>query len=853
MLHEVGHLIGLDHTQAGQQFFFNSGQFGFVPIMFPFITRGATILRRDDQAWVSWLYPAPDFATQTGTISGSIRRRPGGAFGGANVVAVPVTAPAPAGGLTEGIDQVSAVSDFLLLGDGGYVLPGLPTGDYVVFIEPLNSSFTEGSGVGPFNDRFTGFPKDYYNGAGESGDPAADDPTQQSVVPVQAGQEVAGIVLVSNETAGQLDSLGDDDEEQFLFPPGFLFPFYGTTYDEVVVNSDRNLTFVSGDGGMGEARDEARFLGRSPRIAPLFTDLDPTAGGDVTSTFEDNSLTFAWTDVPEFAQFGTRPGNTFSVTLFPTGDILFQYGETSILPDSGLQAIVGISPGGLSSGTSTDLSELSNPIATPEGPLYQIFGGASFDLNNQTLFFDASAGQFFYLYPFLNGDISSFTGFAIMNDSDEAAILDIEGLSSDGSFQEYPKNPGLEVLESKKQLAKLGAEFFDLPIASERDGWVRIGANTDKLASFFLFGDGLADPQSQLDGSVAFTQQGNPLYFTRIFDGAATFPRIGGAEDAVTTLYIANPNSDLITVTLTLFDEMGNAVGVPVEREIPGNGCLEERVIEIFGAAQVVGGFIRVDVNGPGAVGFELVQLEDTIFGFNASFGNEGTTSYSGQLASGSLAPGVSIFTSVKISNVSGAAREVTLTASDENGAEIGTTMVTLLPNQSLESSVADLFGLGDVATAPAVVGSLTVTADGDGVIGDVVFGEAFGLRYGAALPLQSQLLRRAIFSQVANEEDAEDPSRTTFTGLAFFNPNGEIVDITIRVFTLDCELVGETTIQLAAGARIATVLTSLVVESAGQSRGYIEVLATLPVVAQELLGNQKLDYLSAVPPTIFQ
>ncbi len=850
VLHEIGHLIGLDHTQAGQQFFFNSGQFGFVPMMFPFIARGPTILRLDDRAWVSWLYPEPGFAAGSGTISGSIRRRPGGPFAGSNVVAVPVSQQTPAGGLTEGVDHVSAVSDFLLVGDGGFELPGLPGGDYVLFIEPLNSAFTDGSGVGPFDTRFTGFPKDYYNGADESGDPAADDPTQRTVLTVAAGQILPDIVLVSNETVGQLDSLGDDDEEQFPFPSGFMFPFYGTTYETVVVNSDGNLTFVSGDGGLGEARDEARFLGRSPRIAPR---LDPTAGGDVTSTFENNSLTFAWTDVPEFAQFGTRPGNTFSVTLFPTGDILFRYGETSILRDSGLQAIVGLSPGGLTSGTPTDLSELSNPIGTPAGPIYQVFAGASFDLNNQTLFFDASRGQFFYLYPFLDGDFSSFTGFAITNDSDETAILDVEGLNADGVFQDYPKNPGLELLESKKQLAQLGAEFFDLPINSERDGWVRIGANTDQLASFFLFGDGLADPQSKLDGSVAFTEQGNPLYFTRIFDGAETFPRVGGAEDAVTTLYLANPNSDPITLTLTLFDGMGNAVGDPVERELPGKGCLKERVIEVFGVAQVVGGFIRVDVNGPGAVGFELVELEDTLLGFNASFGNDGTTSYSGQLASGNLAPGVSIFTSVKISNVSGMTRVVTLTATDEEGSEIGTTMVTLEPNQSLESSVADLFGLGDVATAPSVVGSLTVTADGDGVIGDVVFGEAFGLRYGAALPLQTQLLRRAIFSQVANAEDAEDPSRQTFTGLAFANPNGETVDITIRVFTLDCQLVGETTIQLVPGGRIATLLAALVAESIGQTRGYIEVLASLPVVAQLLLGNQILDYLSAVPPTVYQ
>ncbi|MDA2928134.1 hypothetical protein MYX78_13070, partial [Acidobacteria bacterium AH-259-G07] len=38
--------------------------------------------------------------------------------------------------------------------EGSYVIPGLLPGSYLIFIEPLLPSFTGGSRVGPFDNRF---------------------------------------------------------------------------------------------------------------------------------------------------------------------------------------------------------------------------------------------------------------------------------------------------------------------------------------------------------------------------------------------------------------------------------------------------------------------------------------------------------------------------------------------------------------------------------------------------------------------------------------------------------------------------------------------------------------------------
>ncbi|MCZ6486028.1 MAG: matrixin family metalloprotease, partial [Acidobacteria bacterium] len=91
--HEIGHLIGLDHTQANSELASNAdlSDDQFIPLMHPFVIDGGTQLPiQDDIAWVSWLYPSMAFPGSTGTITGRISRRSGGFLPGANVVAVNV-------------------------------------------------------------------------------------------------------------------------------------------------------------------------------------------------------------------------------------------------------------------------------------------------------------------------------------------------------------------------------------------------------------------------------------------------------------------------------------------------------------------------------------------------------------------------------------------------------------------------------------------------------------------------------------------------------------------------------------------------------------------------------------------
>ncbi len=148
-------------------------------------------------------------------------------------------------------------------------------------------------------------------------------------------------------------SLGDDDSEEVPLP--FAFPFFGKSYDRVFVNSDGNLTFGAAESA-STPRTLSRLVSGPPRAAPLLADLDPSAGGRVTTTSRAESFSVKWTEVP---QFDIPDKNTFEVTLFPDGRVAFSY-DANNLSATMEEAAVGIAAGGGPEGLqTTDLSSVA--------------------------------------------------------------------------------------------------------------------------------------------------------------------------------------------------------------------------------------------------------------------------------------------------------------------------------------------------------------------------------------------------------------------------------------------------------------------------------------------------------------
>ena len=468
-----------------------------------------------------------------------------------------------------------------------------------------------------------------------------------------------------------------------------------------------------------------------------------------------------------------------------------------------------------------------------------------------------------------SGAEAAFDGLAFTNLSHAKAPLDLEVITSTASTAAVSQSPQTDHnrasvnLPSGQQTALLRTDLFEGD--PSQPAWIELISDPSQIHGFFQFG---SDALSQLDGGVAITQTSTDIVLTRVFEGAGAFR----GQMATTRVSILNPNQDPVTMELN-YRPLANGASsqgtFTVIRTIEGRSFLDEPVADLFATTssanplgvQLSGGLIDGRVtDGDGVVAFQVIQLTDqsTVLGLNAATGNTTTRAYSAQLAS---QPG--LFTSVNVVNSSDEQRNVTLKAVLEDGSDQGDPVAFVLdPGEQFTEDAGVLFGTAAAGAHPAqeqgFVASLIVEADGEGVVGDVIFGDSLNFAYAASLPLQTRPFTEAVFNQVANVSGF-------FTGLAFFypgsaeggSPQGPQPDaeITVQVFLPGGEMADESVLTLAAGERISRLVEQLVgeIELAG---GYVRIFSTEEIIAQMLfgvVGPQGIQLFSAVPPSVIR
>ncbi|MGB5165397.1 MAG: hypothetical protein WBN61_09085, partial [Woeseiaceae bacterium] len=323
MVHEFGHWTNFAHTVVNGQLYIGAGDttgpnpnntFGPAPnpftdiveTMYPFYFGppiGTATPEADDIAIASRMYPEPDYASTTGEISGQIL------LGNQRVTGVNVIARNVADPFNDAVSAISSdFTDNTAQADpnvGQYRITGLtPGADYAVYVDTVLAGGFSTSLSNPLPG-----PEEFYNGAMESSDPNTDDPSVYTAVTAAAGSPNTGIDIIFNQP-GEGDPLpvGDDGSVRIGLP--FAYGICGQEFNDVYVNANGNLTFGTGSSDFSESAQE--MLDGPPRIAGLWDDLNPSAGGSVFYTTTNNTFTVTWQDVPEWFATGS---NTFSIEL----------------------------------------------------------------------------------------------------------------------------------------------------------------------------------------------------------------------------------------------------------------------------------------------------------------------------------------------------------------------------------------------------------------------------------------------------------------------------------------------------------------------------------------------------------
>lgn len=245
-------------------------------------------------------------------------------------------------------------------------------------------------------------------------------------------------------------ALTDDDSREIAFTGGFRFPFFGTTYFSVFINSDGNLTFGQGDNASTD-RSLSRLNSGPPRIGGFFADLDPSAGrGGVFFNALPDRFVVTWDRVREFGGFTE---NSFQVTLFADGAFELVYGGVSAA-----SGIAGWSGGG--NRQTLAVLDLSNsPGIVLAGPQAERFARTT------ELDLPAVAAKFYQTHGDDYAQLVMFTNFPFDLEGAFAFELNIKneirgiGLDQFDFAPDFSSNGRLESFLAMNQLA----EFPDNP------------------------------------------------------------------------------------------------------------------------------------------------------------------------------------------------------------------------------------------------------------------------------------------------------------------------------------------------------------------------------------------------------
>jgi hypothetical protein len=351
------------------------------------------------------------------------------------------------------------------------------------------------------------------------------------------------------------------------------------------------------------------------------------------------------------------------------------------------------------------------------------------------------------LIPYFQGSSQRFTGIAVANWGSAPADVTFTAYDNDGQQMATPDsiiNPRVITIAPSAQVALLAEQIHNISLQHPRSGWIEADSTSSQVTGFFLDGD---IGQTVLDGAVASADPQQVLYFTRL----------NSAPGYRTLIDIVNPGDSGAQLTLTLEDGQENTFAT-ASRTLNAHGRLAEDLSALFPAVSQIGpgGYVKVS-SDKGIVGYLSIESAGSVASLPGQSVTEGTRLYSAQFASG-RAGSIRYFTELNFINTSSQKRTLEVTLVGNNGVPIATVRnpfrVTLDPDHQYKARGETVFGLPDPAFTDGLVqGSVSITCDGPGILGDVTFGDPVTERFVASLPYRSQSLcqHRAFSGRTGN------------------------------------------------------------------------------------------------------
>jgi len=142
----------------------------------------------------------------------------------------------------------------------------------------------------------------------------------------------------SFETAPSVWSYPGDDGSKSV-SIGFDFPFNGTTYSSLWINTNGMISFYSTNNAY--SNKTLPYTTEYQSIYPYWDDLNPNNGGSISygtvGSGADLHFVVHWNSIPHYGNYGRY---NFQLVLYPNGNIRFRYDATG--STNGSSATVGV-------------------------------------------------------------------------------------------------------------------------------------------------------------------------------------------------------------------------------------------------------------------------------------------------------------------------------------------------------------------------------------------------------------------------------------------------------------------------------------------------------------------------------